>query len=821
MIFITGEAGIGKTTLVDAWVAQVTATNGLWLGRGQCIEHHAAGEAYLPLLEALGRLGRGPEGAHLVQVLHQQAPSWLVHLPALVPPEVFEALERRAGGTTRERMLRELAEAVEVLTAERPLVLVLEDLHWCDVSTLDWLAYVARRREAVRLLVIGTYRPVEAIVRAHPVHAMTQELQLHGQATEVVLGPLSEVEVHAYLTRRFGEAVLPAGLAHVLHRHTDGNPFFLVTVVDDLVQQGRLQEGATSRDVLRSVETAVVGVPASVLQLLERQFEQLPPEDQVLLEAASVVGAEFAAVAVAAGLDQEVEAVETSCNAFARRGQFLRALDPVEWPDGTLTARYRFLHILHRDTVYERVPVSRRVRWHQQIGLRLETGYATRARERAAELAGHFVQGRDAARAVHYLQSTGAQAVQRCAYQEAVTCFEHALTIAQQLPVCRDTQALTIDLHLALRTALLPLGEYERILASLRQAEPLAEALGDQQRLAWVVCYMASCLRLLGDPEHAITVGQRALVAAADDIGLQVGTNYTLGQGYYSLGDFRRAQELFHRNVALLTDDLGQTHLGMAAMPAVTSRMYLVYCHAQLGEFATGLTHGAASIQLAEAAQHPLSLVFAQRSVGSLYLDKGDVPMAISWLEQSLALCQQWDIRDGLPMHLTLLGYAYALAGRLAEALPLLEQAVAQSASMKALYGHAMRCARLSQGYLLAGRLAEARVEAQRAFEFARTHKERSAQAWVLHLLGDLAAHDTPPHTESVTAYYQQALALAEELGMRPLCARCHLSLGLFYYKHAYPEPARVALSTAVAMFHAMEIRLWLSQAEAALAQIE
>ena len=280
VVLVTGEAGIGKTTLVDGWVAQVVASNGLWLGRGQCIEQHAAGEAYLPLLEALGRLGRGPEGAHLVQVLHQQAPSWLVHLPALVPPEVFEALERRAGGTTRERMLRELAEAVEVLTAERPLVLVLEDLHWCDVSTLDWLAYVARRREAVRLLVIGTYRPVEAIVRAHPVHAMTQELQLHGQATEVVLGPLSEVEVHAYLTRRFGEVLLPAGLAHVLHRHTDGNPFFLVTVVDDLVQQGRLQEGATSRDVLRSVETAVVGVPASVLQLLERQFEQLPPEDQ-------------------------------------------------------------------------------------------------------------------------------------------------------------------------------------------------------------------------------------------------------------------------------------------------------------------------------------------------------------------------------------------------------------------------------------------------------------------------------------------------------------------------------------------------------------
>src|SRR5262245_35141693 len=162
VVFVTGEAGIGKTTLVDAFVAQATATAAVWLGRGQCVEQHGAGEAYLPLLEVLGRLGRALDGSRLIALLRQQAPSWLVHLPALVEEQEYESLQRRAGGVTRERMLRELAEAVEVLTADRPLILVLEDLHWSDVSTLDWLAYVARRREAARLLVLGTYRPVEA-----------------------------------------------------------------------------------------------------------------------------------------------------------------------------------------------------------------------------------------------------------------------------------------------------------------------------------------------------------------------------------------------------------------------------------------------------------------------------------------------------------------------------------------------------------------------------------------------------------------------------------------------------------------------------------
>ena len=147
VVFVTGEAGIGKTTLVDAFVAQMAATEAVWSARGQCIEHHGAGEPYLPLLEALGQLGRGSHGASVMALLQQYAPSWLVHLPALVPAADYEVVQQRAGGATRERMLRELAEAVEGLTALRPVVLVLEDLHWSDGATLDWLAYVARRRE--------------------------------------------------------------------------------------------------------------------------------------------------------------------------------------------------------------------------------------------------------------------------------------------------------------------------------------------------------------------------------------------------------------------------------------------------------------------------------------------------------------------------------------------------------------------------------------------------------------------------------------------------------------------------------------------------
>src|SRR5438552_8122842 len=230
LVFVTGEPGIGKTTLVEAFLQSLesrvqrlasgsqnvplstfqtldprrqTLDSSLWIGRGQCIEHYGAGEAYLPVLEALGRLCREPGGKRLVELLNQHAPTWLVQMPALLSPAELEVLQRKVAGTTRERMLREMAEAVEVLTVERPLVLWLEDLHWSDYSTLDWLTYVARRREPARLVVIGTYRPVEVIVQEHPLKGVKQELQQHGHCQELPLGSLSEAAVGEYLAERF------------------------------------------------------------------------------------------------------------------------------------------------------------------------------------------------------------------------------------------------------------------------------------------------------------------------------------------------------------------------------------------------------------------------------------------------------------------------------------------------------------------------------------------------------------------------------------------------------------------------------------------
>jgi hypothetical protein len=298
--FVTGEAGIGKTTLVDTFVAQAAAAGALGLGRGQCVEQYGAGEAYLPVLEALGQLCRGPESGRLLALLEQQAPLWLLQLPTVLGASAREALQRQVQGASSARMLREFAEAVEALTAIRPLVLVLEDLHWSDRATLALVAYLAQRRAPARLLLLGTYRPVEVIVHGHPLQAVKTALTLHGHCVELVLEVLPAAAVAAVVAARVPGHALPPAMVAALHRRTDGHPLFLVQLVDGLLRQGVLVEVGGRWALAAGLAAIEATVPESLRQLIEQQFDGLSAAQQQVLEAASVAGLAGAVAAVAA-----------------------------------------------------------------------------------------------------------------------------------------------------------------------------------------------------------------------------------------------------------------------------------------------------------------------------------------------------------------------------------------------------------------------------------------------------------------------------------------------------------------------------------------
>ena len=422
--FVSGEAGIGKTALVDAFVGALSGST-VRIARGQCIEQFGAGEPYLPILEALGRLARDP-GTGLGPLFRAYAPSWLAHLPTLAS----------AGGdppapVRPERMLRELAEAIEAFTVIEPLILVLEDLHWSDSATLAWLAYVARRRDAARLLVLGTYRPLETLVHDTPLRRMLAELRHQPQTSDIVLDYLSREAVASFLRQRCGDLSNVEEIADVLHHRTGGHPLFLAGIVDDLTRSPKAGGAGPSR---LDPSTVAHAIPLNVRRFIEHRLDQASDEDRRILEAASVAGDPFAVATVAAATALSEDHVEGRCAEMSRVGGPLVEDGVVGWPDGTVGARYRFRHALIHETAYAGISPQRRARLHLLTGGRLESAFAEAASSMAAELAVHFEQGRDPDRAVSYLQLAARNALHRSAYTEALRHVARALDIVETLP---------------------------------------------------------------------------------------------------------------------------------------------------------------------------------------------------------------------------------------------------------------------------------------------------------------------------------------------------------------------------------------------------
>jgi tetratricopeptide (TPR) repeat protein len=411
----------------------------------------------------------------------------------------------------------------------------------------------------------------------------------------------------------------------------------------------------------------------------------------------------------------------------------------------------------------------------------------------------------------------------RSAHREAVGCFEQALSALQHLPEQRDTIEQAIDLRLALRSALDPAVDFERILAYLREAEALAVALDDPHRLAEVSVALSRHFSFMGVYDQAIATVQRALTLATDsgDIVLHALVNQRLGVAYLHQGDYRRAIDCFRQAAESLDGARRGERFGSITVPAVMSRTWLAWCHAELGTFAEGTALGDEGLRIAEAVNHPASLLVASWGSGLLALRQGDLPRALVLLERAMGICQDAGLPTFFSRIAAALGLAYALAGRVTDAVALLPQTMEQTMATELVEFQALYSLSLGEAHILAGHLDAAHALAEGALALTCRHQERGNQAYALRLLGDIAARREPPEIEQAEAHYQQALALAIELGMRPLVAHCHLGLGTLYATIGQAEQARVELSTAINLYRAMEMTFWLPQAEAALARAE
>jgi predicted ATPase/DNA-binding winged helix-turn-helix (wHTH) protein len=784
MVFVGGEAGIGKTTLVDAFFARLAGEERVWLARGQAVESYGAGEAYLPVLEALERLCRTSGSAGPGTALRRHAPMWLAQMPSLVDGADRATLQRETAGLTQHRMVRELAHALEVATTSHGLVLCVDDLQWSDASTLTLLDFLARRREPARLLVIGVFRPADVLGREHPLSAVRRELRLHELCSEMTVSRLTEDAIEEYALRRLGDGVRPIAreLAATLHRRTEGNPLFMVQVLNDLVERGALVESQGRWQLRRSVDPDAT--PLGIRQFIEQQLERLSAREQEVLEAAAVAGVEFSAAAVAAGLETTDAAVEQVCTSLARREQFLQEAGSEEWADGTLASRYRFLHALHHEVLCARAPSSRRALLHRRIGERKERGHAERAVQIAPQLARHFEEGRDHRRAVRYHARAAEVAARRRAPLEAVSHLTHALDLLQTLPDGPERDREELALRIGLGVPLLATRGYAapEVERTYGRARELCRRFGTTRELFPVLHGLWVYYEVRGELATARELAGELLTLAEteEDPAFLLQAHHVMGETRYLQGELVPARA--HLKQAIALHEPGR-HEGLAELygldPGVVSRCYaawtlgalgwwdhahrlaqdaLALAHATAlplgsavaliaaasvahgrGETVAAREHAAAAIELSEREGLPLARARGAILHGWALAEQGESEAGIAQMREGLEAYVATGATAGLPYFLALLADALVKTGSVADGLAVVGDALARSAATGE-HHHEEELHRLRGELLLARQEADDGAQAEACFSIALERaRTRGAKAYELRAATSLA----------------------------------------------------------------------------------
>jgi predicted ATPase len=742
LAFVTGEPGIGKTTLVNIFLHHAQQTGQLWIVHGQCLEHYGVGAPYLPLLDALGRLCRQPGAEPLVRVFEQHAPVWLAQLPTLLSPEQRKALSLNLAGATHERMLRELAEVLAVLSAERLIVLVLEDLHWSDAATVEALAYLAQRQEPIRLLVLGTYRPADILIGEHPLRRLTQELLAHELCKNLRLELFSEEEVEEYVTQRLAGNPLAAELGPIIYQRTDGNALFVVNVVDYLLQQGLIRKAgdqSLTPEVVAAIETEL---PEGLQQLILKEVEGLRPEEQRVLEAASVAGLYFTAAAVAAADQSAEERIEAVCDGLVRQQRLIEACGTEEWPDGTLTAGYQFRHAVYQQVMGARVGQARQVRLHRLIGERLAAGYGARVAEIASHLAVHFEQGRDR-RAVHCRRQAAEHALRQNAYQEVHLHSAAGLALLETFPDTPERKQLELGLRQLRSTALAATRGFmdEELAANLQRARQLCRELEDDTTLVSVLIGLGRLQQVRANRAAIAELQQEEerLAERVHDAHLLVQLHTHLAMVATYQGLHARAAEHYHQ--ALVHYDAKAHPLFLPSFggdPFVAASSWSGVSGSLAGRLDQGWSRAAQALVRAEELNQPFALINGLLCAAIVKLLRGDYDEAWRLAQKMDALTREYHFSLYKIGGDLLQGAIAVQRGALEEGIAGLTAGLSQYHAIGAQVLVPFFLSFLAKGYRRQGKVAEALQVVNNALSLTATNLDVFWEAELYRLKGEL-----------------------------------------------------------------------------------
>jgi DNA-binding winged helix-turn-helix (wHTH) protein/tetratricopeptide (TPR) repeat protein len=737
MVFIAGEAGIGKTALVQVFLDNISAAGDARVVCGHCVEQFGTREAYLPIFDALSRLCSDEPAGEALAVVAQYAPSWLAQMPGLVSGDELQNLQKRIQGTTQARMLGEFCEALEAIAADQLLVLGLEDLHWTDVATLNLLSIVARREHRARLMVVGTYRPADVVLSNHPLKAVLADLQAHRQCTVLMPENLTEDDVDMYLRYRFPAHEFPPKLKQLIHRNTIGNPLFVSAIVDEFVRDKLIDHRDGRWQLTGDVEKVDGGKSASLRQLIEGQLSRLSVNEQRLLEVGAVVGSAFDSDLVAAALETDPLEAEEQCDGLAQRHQILRTAQEHSDERGGGHSRYEFIHDLYRNAAFNQSSQGRRRHWYGRIAEKMAADLGDRADEAATELAYYFEQAGMPSIAAQYCAVAGEKASRQFANAEAVGQFRRGIDLLKNQRASKERDAIELRLQVGIAAPLVAREGYrsEEVVAALSRAWELNETLGDgPQSFAALRAFYEL---LMGRSDYVRTFelcDKLDLVAQRDrDPYFAAEALRLRGISALFLGRLGESKAVLSEAIDAFNRKKGASKVLAPDDPAVSSACTLSLSLWMLGypEQALSCTQEALNRANALGAQFSIAIAGCFRAMLMRFLR--DYVATQQEADKAIAICNKfgfgyWGAQASLER-----GWAIAMQGRASDGIKEI-QSVLSSVSM----GVGGSLAKLAEVYLKVGKIREGLDAIDQALKFVLEHKEGAWEPELYRLKGEL-----------------------------------------------------------------------------------
>jgi class 3 adenylate cyclase/tetratricopeptide (TPR) repeat protein len=809
---LVGEPGVGKSRLLYEFFQRLDEDGALEL-ETTCVSYGRS-MAYRPILELLRRYLGLSEGVTAQEVRSrvtdqlqflgmegEEPVILLAHFLGFSAPQEF--LDRLSGPQLKERTLELLRDVFLCASVAAPLTLIVENMHWVDAASEEFLAHLVRSLPGQRVLLVFTTRPGYAAPWLVPPLAET-----------ITIERLEAGDVRGMVRTLLGAEEISEQLSAILAEKSEGNPLY----VEEIIRQLRETSGIVVENGVARLSRPDVTVPATIHDIIAARIDRLAEAHKHTLQGASVVGRRFGVSL----LSRVLEVV--SADPVAERLRELHGLDFVFPGAEDPELMYSFKHALTQDVVYAGLLERRRRQHHAAAARGLEDLYAGRVDDVVELIAYHYGRGQVWDKAVTYLRRAAAKARGKWALREALVSLEEALEALRRLPETLETQQQGIDVRLELRGSLYPLGEFERMATYLREAEAMAGAISDEGRLGLVCIHAAEYNRQTGRFAEARTLAEKALAMGdkLQDVPLQSYAGQYFGLACHALGDYRRASELL-RVVTQSPKPEGWTGaFGMISnwdAHQAISLSWRARCLAELGEFDEGVAAGRRAVALAEGLDIPYSRAAACIGLGYVYLVKGDVDAAGPVLERACSIAREANLTLYRPQATRLLGAVYLLTGSIDEGAALVRAAAEEVESKRLLMQHASVLALFGEASLAAGQIDAAANAAQRALTLARDREQRGDAAGALHVLGEAAARG-PLDIDKAEHYYRAAIALAGELQMRPLLGRSHLGMGRFYLRAGDHDSAEDHLLTATRLFVSMDMPLWLRQTAVSLTDL-